>query len=525
MTRLHQVGLADLQQVALAAVAVCIVVLAVIATAAVVRRRIARLLGEMVAQVRRVGVGDYSPAPPLPRDDEIGKLSLALSDMTEALAEREQRIQRLATREPITNRPNRASFLDTIAPWQDGQRGAILVVGLVRANEVANTVGRDVADCVLRDVSQRLGGLLREAPVACLDNRSFATFLRDAGEPRARSVASAVIELCDEPYSDGEMTIDTGVAVGIALKPLNGTDGAELLHRAQVALTAALHSESHWAIYDPAADPYRPERLSLMSDLRRGLLANEFSLLFQPKLHIPTGAITGAEALVRWHHPRRGLVPPDGFIGLAEETGNIRHLTRWALRAGVAQAARWRDAGLCLRIAINLSVRDLTDARLPAEVTRLLAEHDLDSRAISLEVTESAVMADPDAAMAVLRGLAAQGFWIAVDDFGIGQTSLTYLRRMPVRELKIDKSFVLHLANDAEDRKIVRSVIELGHGLGFAVTAEGVEDEASLDALANLGCDYAQGFQISRPVVGAMMLGVRTQFREPLAVPAANLPR
>jgi len=524
MTSLMYAGVDHSQLLAMAATAICALVLGALVAAVIVRRRFAGLIRRMEAQVRRVGIGDYSAVAPLSRGDEIGRLSLALCEMTEALAEREQRIQQLATREPITNRPNRASFLDTIAPWLNGPRGAVLVVGLARDNEVTNTVGRDVADWVLRDVSQRLGGLLREAPLACLDHRTFAVFLRDVGELKARSVATAIIDLCDEPYTDGELTIDTGVAVGIALKPLNGKDAAELLHRAQVALTAALRSESRWAIYDAAIDPYRPERLSLMSDLRRGLLGNEFSLSFQPKLHIPSGVITGAEALVRWNHPRRGLIPPDGFIGLAEETGHIRHLTRWALRAGVAQAARWRDAGLTLQIAINLSARDLNDARLPAEVARMLAEHDLDSRAISLEVTESAVMADPDVAMAVLRGFAAQGLWIAVDDFGIGQTSLTYLRRMPVRELKIDKSFVQHLAKDADDRKIVRSVIELGHGLGFAVTAEGVEDEASLEALASLGCDYAQGYQISRPVVGTMMADVRTQFRDPIEMPSANLP-
>lgn len=464
-------------------------------------RRLAGPLRTLEAQIRRVGQGDYTPVPALPRRDALGHLSQALNDMTRALAERDSRMSQLALREPVTNRPNRAAFLETITPFLASQRGAVLVVGLVRASEVANTVGRDVADRVLQHVALRLSRLLSDAPLACLSDRTFAVFLRDAGEPRARGIAASIIEHCETPYSEGDLTIDTVAAVGIALMPGHGSEGVELLQRAEVALAAALTNGNNWAVYDPATDPHRPERLSLMSELRRGLLGDEFMLFYQPKLHIPSGRVTGAEALVRWRHPRRGEVPPDDFVGLAEETGNVRHLTRWALREGIAQAARWRDAGTDLQIAINLSARDLSDPRLPDMVTRLLAEHGLDSRAVSLEVTESAIMADPAAAIAVLRGFAERNISVALDDFGIGQTSLTYLRTLPVRELKIDKAFMLHLAEDADDRKIVRSVVELGHSLGFAVTAEGVEDPAALDVLATLGCDYAQGFHISRPLV------------------------
>jgi predicted signal transduction protein with EAL and GGDEF domain len=485
-------------------------------------RRIVVPISILERQVRRVEDGDYTPAPALARNDNIGRLSQAVHDMTVALDERNRHLHQRRLRQPIPDQTNRTAFLQTITPDLAAKRGAFLVVGLIRASEVANTVGREVADRVLRHVGLRLSRLLGNAPLACLGDQTFAVFLRDAGEARARSIAAVVIEHCEAPYTEGDLIIDTVAAVGIALMPVHGTEGAEVLQRAEVALTAGLTSGNNWAIYDPPTDPYRPERLSLMSDLRRGLLTDEFVLFYQPKLHFSTGRITGAEALVRWRHPRRGNVPPDDFVGLAEETGNVRHLTRWVLREGIAQAARWRDAGINLEIAINLSARDLSDARLPYMVDRLLSEHELDPRAVSLEVTESAIMANPAAAVTVVRGFAERKISVALDDFGIGQTSLTHLRILPLRELKIDKAFIAHLADAADDRKIVRSVVELGHSLGLAVTAEGVEDAKALGVLAELGCDYAQGFHISRPLVADMM-EVFVQQHLPI-VPAASCP-
>lgn len=211
------------------------------------------------------------------------------------------------------------------------------------------------------------------------------------------------------------------------------------------------------------------------------------------------------KSLVRWHHPQRGLVPTFEFITLAEDTGNIGHVTRWALRAGIAQAAQWRTKGINLQVAINISARDLSDARLPDRVTQLLADHKIGPEAISLEVTESAIMANPTAAIAVLQQLAERQIAVAVDDFGVGRASLAYLRTLPVKELKIDRTFIQQVAEDNDNRKIVRSVIDLGHSLGFAVSVEGIEDEASLSIVRELGCDYAQGYHIARPLVAEMM--------------------
>ncbi|MGB8842268.1 MAG: EAL domain-containing protein, partial [Aliidongia sp.] len=235
-------------------------------------------------------------------------------------------------------------------------------------------------------------------------------------------------------------------------------------------------------------------------DLRAELEQNGLRQYYQPKLDLVAGRVGGAEALVRWQHPKRGFVSPDAFISLAEETGNIQRLTRWALATGIAQAAEWRSRGLGLTISVNLSVRDLADSALPARVAALLVRHDLPASQLMLEVTESAIMGEPDTAIAVLRALADQGISLSIDDFGVGQSSLSYLRRLPVRELKIDKSFVCNLSQNPEDRMIVQSVIALGHQLGYSVTAEGVEDEAALTRLIAYGCDSAQGFHIGRPM-------------------------
>jgi EAL domain-containing protein (putative c-di-GMP-specific phosphodiesterase class I) len=253
-------------------------------------------------------------------------------------------------------------------------------------------------------------------------------------------------------------------------------------------------------VYDAATYPHRPERLSLMGDLREALDHDQLEMHFQPKLNLRTGLIDEAEGLVRWRHPRLGNIPPDAFIALAEETGNIRRLTRWALGAGISQAARWNTGSRRIRLSINVSARDLDDADLPRRIAELLALHRVEPDRILLEVTESAVMDKPDAAINVLRQLADQGIDLAIDDFGVGQSSFAYLRQLPVAELKIDKLFTQRINDAHEDRTIVRSIVELGHHLGYRVTAEGVDNEQCLRFLADIGCDHAQGYLIAKPM-------------------------
>ena len=473
---------------------------AAVAGAWLISRGVARPLELLARHTSRIAAGDYVAPPAANRRDEIGLLSTALGNMTRAIAEREEHIRHQATHDPITELPNRSSLSQTIDAIVGRAPAAVIGVELPHLQEIANTVGRDLAERIMCDAAQRLATLSSDAPLGCVGERSFALLSANSGAESALAMAGRIIELFDQPYREGDLTIDTTAAVGIALAPEHGRASALLLRRAEVALQAAQRSDQRVSLYHAETDPHRPELLSLMSELRRGLQQGDLQLFYQPKLALATGQIAGSEALVRWTHPTRGVIPPDAFIPLAEETGNIQHLTRWALRTGIAQAAEWHRTGSVSRISINLSVRDLADVELPRRVAALLSEHDLPADALVLEVTESAIMGEPDAAIAVLRRLVEQGIALAIDDFGVGQSSLAYLRRLPVSELKIDKTFVQNLARRADDRVIVQSVIELGHRMGYRVTAEGVEDERSLDLLRSYGCDEAQGYVISRPL-------------------------
>ena len=507
---------------------------AALAGTTLIARGVSRPLERLARYAGRIEAGDYTPPPGLALDgtqggpghkagrDEIGQLGAALVRMTGAISEREARIRHQASHEPVTGLPNRqalAALIDAgLAGGQEGGQAVVLVVTLVRLQEIVNTVGRDVADRLMRDAAGRLRQALGAAPVGCIGERSFAALLPGCGAAEGEAAAARVLDAFEAPYREGGLTIDAGATAGLALSPAHGTAASPLMRRAEVAQQAALGARTRVATYQPGTDPHRPERLSLMGELREGLPRGEFELLYQPKLDLRTGLVGAAEALVRWNHPARGLVRPDDFIGLAEETGNIGHLTRWALDAGVAQAAQWQRGGMPVRVAVNLSARDLGDAALPGYVEGLLRRHGADAGALGLEVTESAIMDEPDAAIQVLHRLADLGIPLSIDDFGAGQSSLAYLRRLPARELKIDKAFVLKLGQSTDDRTIVGAVVGLGHSLGYAVTAEGVEDEPSLCALEDLGCDHAQGYFIARPLAPAAFDGFLQDWNSPRRV-------
>jgi EAL domain-containing protein (putative c-di-GMP-specific phosphodiesterase class I) len=361
-----------------------------------------------------------------------------------------------------------------------------------------------VSDRLMRDAATRLLPTAGDGLVARATDSEFSVFLPVATRGEAARIALQFVEVLSEPYREAEFTLDLAPAVGIALSPMHGAEAITLLRRAEVALLAALGSEEPVAVYDPVTDPHRPARLSLMGDLRHALEKQGddtgLALVYQPKLHLPSGRIDGAEGLLRWRHPVAGPLAPEAFIALAEETGNIRRLTRWVLAAGIEQAGRWQAQGRDLRLALNVSARDLDDVDLPRRVAGLLSAHGVSPQRIVLEITESAIMGKPETAIAVLRRLAEQGIELAIDDFGVGQSSFAYLRKLPVRELKIDRTFIAHLGQSPEDRAIVRSIIDLGHHLGYRVTAEGVEDPRALDALREFGCDHAQGYFVARPL-------------------------
>jgi diguanylate cyclase (GGDEF)-like protein len=465
-----------------------------------IARRVSQPVEQLAASARRIASGDYSEPPAIRSGDELGALASAFASMSAAIQEREARILHQAGHDLVTGLPNRVAAEAGIQRERlrnPGAPAALLVVGLRRAPEIVKTMGHAVADRLMRNAGECLTKIMGEA-VARATDTEFSVYLPGQGKAEAIASAYRLIDALSAPYQEADLSLDIEAAVGVALAPEHGLEAATLLRRAGVALLAALDTEEPVVVYDPATDPHRPERLSLMGDLREALDHDQLELHYQPKLNLATGLIDGAEGLVRWRHPRLGNVPPDAFVALAEETGNIRRLTRWALGAGISQAQRWNGGTRRMRISINVSARDLDDADLPRRIAELLALHRVDAGRIVLEVTESAVMARPDAAIRVLRQLADQGIDLAIDDFGVGQSSFAYLRQLPVAELKIDKVFTQRINDAAEDRTIVRSIIELGHHLGYRVTAEGVDNEQALRFLAEVGCDHAQGFLIAK---------------------------
>jgi EAL domain-containing protein (putative c-di-GMP-specific phosphodiesterase class I) len=288
--------------------------------------------------------------------------------------------------------------------------------------------------------------------------------------------------------------------------PEHGDDAEALVRHADVAMYVAKRANAGFAVYEPGRDERREEQLTLLSELRRAIDQDQLRLAFQPKIALLGGELAGVEALVRWEHPERGLVPPMQFIPFAEQTGFIRSITRWVLEAAVKQAAAWRAAGRPIKVSANISVQDLLNPELPGIVNGALERHALPPSLLCLEITESGVMQDAAGAIEVLRRLHAIGVGRSIDDFGTGQSSLAYMKQLMVDEVKIDRSFVRGIVHDKKDAAIVLSTIELGHNLGMTVVAEGVEDEASSDALRRLGCDQAQGYLFAAPLEAAALV-------------------
>ena len=376
---------------------------------------------------------------------------------------------------------------------------AVLLLGLDAFNEVNETLGHRSGDALLREVARRLEEAAGdEEVVARFGGDEFAVVTRplaDMGEAPRR--ADTLLDaLRPQAHLEG-VDLDLRATVGIASYPRDGGDAELLLVRAAMALHAGKADGRPVVVYDHASDDRSPERLALAAELRQGIEAGELALRYQPKLDLRSGAITGVEALIRWHHPQRGVIMPDQFIELAERTGLVRPLTRWTLEEAAEQQQRWSAQGLDLSIAVNISARALTPD-LPAAVAALVTSHP--GARIEIELTESLIIDVSSDAMAVVDALAALGLRLAVDDFGTGYASMAYLKRLPVREVKIDRGFVTAMDTDAGDRAIVRATVELGRRLGLDVVAEGVESQQVLENLRALGCDYAQGFAVGRPM-------------------------
>ena len=439
-------------------------------------------------------------------DPAVRGVVLTGHDITDRQA-LQREIEYRALHDGLTGLPNRALLADRLdQALRAGERqstlAGLLLIDLDRFKEINDTLGHEYGDQLLIQVGPRLAGALRAVDtVARLGGDEFAVLLPVvSGVEAAIEVANKLQEALGRPFRVQGVDLDVEASIGVVVAGEHGNDPSTLMQRADIAMYAAKQRSLGVASYDEGADSHTPERLALLGDLRRALSSDELFLLYQPKISLRTGEVCGAEALIRWRHPERGIVPPDSFIPLAENTGLIGPLTTYVLDLALAQARRWVDQDAGLQVAVNLSARNLLDEKLDENVAELLAWHGIDPHLLKLEITESAVMTDPTRAAEVLERLAAQGIAISIDDFGAGYTSIRQLRDLPISELKVDRSFVTSMENDPSNSTIVRSVIELGHNLGMTAVAEGIESLETLNSLTAYACDVAQGYFLSRPL-------------------------
>jgi len=467
---------------------------------------ITRPIELLLSAVKRIRQGDYTAPVEMQRNDEIGALAQGLDHMRAGIAEREQRILKLAYEDPLTQLPNRAQFAEAlergiVLAQTQGQSLAILVMDLDRFKFVNDSLGHGVGDHVLRQVGMRLHKLLGTAGcVARLGGDEFALLVPALQSAQVIELAQNIIGALERPIFFQDQPLDVGTSIGIALFPEHAADAETLVRNADIAMYVAKRNKIGYTVYDPKFDTSQQEHLSLLGELRHAVEHGELRLYYQPKVSLASSTVHAAEALIRWVHPTRGLVPPGLFIPFAEHTGYIKVLTRWVLAEAIRQCGVWRRDGLQLQVSVNISARDLMNRDLPEAISALLSEHSVPASMVCLEITESGFMEDPAHAQKVLERLAGIGLQLSIDDYGTGYSSLSYIMQLPVTELKIDRSFVSHMSDDRDLTTIVRSTIELGHSLGLKVVAEGVEDGQGFALLRELGCDGAQGYFMSPPL-------------------------
>jgi len=431
---------------------------------------------------------------------------LIASTIGRRLDEQNAALVHQAQHDDLTGLPNRSLLRDRLVQGlrvaaRERQPLALLIMDLDRFKEVNDTLGHSCGDELLKQAAARLLQAVRASDTcARLGGDEFSIVLPGATSEGATVCVHKIRQALDREFVINGVTLRLGTSVGIAVYPEHGADADDLLRRADVAMYDAKRRQVGCALYASDADPNSLERLTLANDLRAGIEGGQFELHYQPKLSLASSRIEGVEALVRWNHPRLGMVAPDRFIPLAEQSGLIRDLTTWVLREAIATAAKWRRQGRRVSVAVNLSPLDLHDEELPSRITAWLQQAELPPAELELELTESAAMGDPARAAVVFEKLAAMGVRIAIDDFGTGMSSLSYLKRLPVDDIKIDRSFVTDMLRDEHNSVLVRSIIDLSHNLGRRVIAEGIEDGETLQRLRALGCDVAQGYFVGRPL-------------------------
>ena len=464
-----------------------------------IARGITRPIKQLIKQVKQITKGNYHQHVTVDGSKELTQLSDEFNHMTEAIVEREETISFQAFHEPLSHLPNRNALLNALAKREQAQQDFIVIqLCYLGAEEITDTLGYQVGDEVIIEVAERI--VKTQLGLSCfhLGGENFVLLAeQQAVEPLVEKLLAALNIRCQ--YENISLHLQFVLGVAISAQHNGGNEG-ELLQKSNVALQHAKKNKSPYQLYDPQFDLNAVERLFLTNSLKQAIEQDELILFYQPKLSLSDMTISHVEALVRWQHPEKGLIPPDAFISIAEKTGQMGALTRWVTKTAVNQYIAWQQLGLDINIAINISAANIMDKSYPDFVIALKQEAGLSDNAITLEVTEDAVVEDAEQATAILGYLRDHGFKLSIDDYGTGYSSLAQLKQLPVQELKIDRSFVQHLSTDESDKIIVKSTIELAHNMALSVVAEGIEDETALLWLKSHGCQLAQGYFISKPL-------------------------
>ena len=452
------------------------------------------------------------------RDQAVLELARSNQSLEERVHERTLELQSLnaaiahqAMHDPLTELPNRSLLLERLQQAirlgkRNNTRLAFLMLDLNNFKEVNDTLGHPEGDRLLREVANRLPAALRESDtVGRLGGDEFGIVLPEVEIDQAWQVAAKIISTLAPCFSLEGQVISISASIGIALYPDHGEEHTALIRHADVAMYESKHREGKPCVYDPEFDHYTTRRLALMADLHQAIHKNELELHYQPQVDLRRNRVVAVEALLRWKHPREGIISPELFIPMAETSNLIKLLSDWVLKTAILQLQEWQSQGIDLQVSLNLSARDLLDPELPQHIGMLCSEHRVNATSLKIEITENVIMSNPDKMMAVVEHPLMSTLHYAIDDFGTGYSSLSYLKKLPVDEVKIDKSFVLDMDQNEEDASIVHSVIDLAHNLGHYVVAEGVENQRTLEMLVELDCDLAQGFYFS-PAVPAGQL-------------------
>lgn len=478
------------------------------------QRSVVRPLNTLEQSALQIAAGNYTNKVPPTRATEVARVGEALNTMADAIAAREAEIEQLAYFDPLTGLPNRTLLLKRFA--QDSmQAQAMLLMDLARLKIVNETLGFGTGDTIIVETSRRIQAALKtqdhkktffakfsggQFALSCIlsDTQDNTAFIAD--------LVQVINQQLSTPIICGTHSVDVNLVFGIAITSSSTKDLQHLIRNAEIALNAAKESTQLFAWYSDAQEASRLSHLSLLSDLRSAVQNDELQMWLQPKIHLRDLSCYGFEALVRWQHPQRGFISPAEFVPFAERTGYINHVTEWMLRKAVQTLASWQNSYPHLSIAVNVSTNDLRDQHFPSRVQQLLQESQVNPAKLQLELTESGIMENPSSAIPLLQSLRDTGIGLSIDDFGTGHSSLAYLQKLPVTELKIDRSFVIDIDQHSTGQNLVKTIIEMGHGLNLHVIAEGIETMAERDTLTALGCDSMQGYFASKPLHGANLV-------------------